>query len=86
MLPQFLDVHSLESCALRFAVIRSRIERVAMLLLVVGLCAMVVHKYGGVAMILGAGFISAIVSLPIALYKGVLVPLLRGVQCPTCHE
>jgi len=26
------------------------------------------------------------IQLPVAFYKGVLIPLIRGVQCPTCRE
>jgi hypothetical protein len=71
---------------LRFAVIRDWIQRLVVPFLVVSLCALAARKYGGMALILVAGFVSAVIGLPIALYKGILVPLLRGVQCPTCRE
>jgi hypothetical protein len=71
---------------LRFAVILSTIHRVAIPWLVIGLCILVVYKYGVLALVLGCGFVAAAIGLPNAFYKGILVPLLRGVQCPGCHE
>jgi hypothetical protein len=39
-----------------------------------------------IVLILVAGFVSALIQLPMAFYRGILVPILRGTQCPTCGE
>jgi hypothetical protein len=71
---------------LRFAATLASILRFAIPWLVVGLFLLAVHRYGVVALVLGLAFVTAAIGLPIAFYKGILVPFLRGVQCPICHE
>jgi hypothetical protein len=72
--------------AVRFGVVRAWIQRLIPPFLLVSLCALVVHMYGGLALILGAGFVTALITLPGVFYRGLLVPVLHGVQCPTCRE
>lgn len=54
--------------------------------LVLALCIMVARTYGTTVLILGAGFLSAMIVLRVGFYRGVVEPLFRGVQCPTCRE
>jgi hypothetical protein len=53
-------------------------------LIFVVVCGVVVWKFGALVLVLGGGFLAALIQLPVALYKGVLTPVVRGVQCPTC--
>jgi len=75
-----------ETSSSRFATILTWIQRFALPWLLIALWCIGAYKYGFMATILVGGFLSALITLPIALYKGVLVPLLRGVQCPYCGE
>ena len=49
--------------------------------LVVFIC--VAWRWGGAAIML-AGSVAALIQLPTFFYRGVVVPLLWGVQCPAC--
>jgi len=44
----------------------------------------VAWRWGGTAAIMLAGCVAALIQLPTLFYRGVVVPLLWGVQCPSC--
>lgn len=46
----------------------------------------VVARTGVVGFVLAAGFVSALIYLPLTLWRGVISPLIRGIACPTCRE
>ncbi len=75
-----------ETSTSQFVMFLSWARRFAIPFFVIALWLVVGYRYGFLIVILVGGFISAMISLPIAFYKGVLSPLLRGVQCPTCRE
>jgi hypothetical protein len=54
--------------------------------MIIALCCGVIARFGFVAFVLGAGFLTASIQMPISFYKGVLIPLIRGIQCPSCGE
>jgi hypothetical protein len=61
-------------------------SRVLVPVLFLAFCIIVACKYGTTVLILAGGFLWATIVLPVGFYRGVVEPLFRGVQCPTCRE
>jgi hypothetical protein len=79
----------LESPKSQVASSLSGILRLLILLTFIGAYGFVALKFfmeGPTLFVFVVGSVSGMIVLPIAFYKGVLVPLVRGVQCPTCRE
>ena len=70
----------------RLSTVLSRTSRVLVPVLFLAFCIIVACKYGMTVLVLGGGFITALIVLPVGFYRGVVEPLFRGVQCPTCRE
>jgi hypothetical protein len=62
------------------------IQRLFLFLLVVGLCCLLSFEFGRFVLFFIGSFIAASFMLSISLYKGILLPTFRGVQCPSCQE
>jgi hypothetical protein len=77
---------SSEPLVSRSAINRQGLRLLAFPLLLITLWLILGSRYGFLIVVLVGGFISAMITLPIAFYKGILEPLLRGVQCPCCRE
>ena len=56
------------------------------LLVFLGTCVLIHRQFGWLGLVLIAVLISATIQLPLSLWKGVIVPLVWGVRCPTCRE
>jgi hypothetical protein len=70
----------------RISAVLSWTRRVLIPVLLLALCLMVARTYGTAVLVFGGGFLAAMIVLPVGFYRGVLEPLFRGVQCPTCRE
>jgi hypothetical protein len=57
-----------------------------LLFLMIGLCYLISFEFGRIVLFFVGSFVAAVFVLSRALYKGVLLPLFRGVQCPSCQE
>jgi hypothetical protein len=57
-----------------------------LLLLMIGLCCLISFEFGRLVLFFVGSFLAAAFVLSRALYKGVLLPLFRGLQCPSCQE
>ena len=79
-------MESSELAVSRVRLILSWIHEHLVPLLLIGLCCLIGFKFGRFALFFVCAVAALMIGLPIALYKGVLEPLLWGVQCPTCRE
>jgi len=70
----------------RVRLILSWIHQHLVPLLLVVVCCLIGFKFGRLGLFVVIVLFAGMVGLPIALYKGVLEPLLCGVQCPSCRE
>lgn len=49
-------------------------------------CALAIHRLGIVPFVLVAGFVSALIQLPLLAWRAGIAPLVWGIRCPTCRD
>ena len=63
----------------------SRIGAVAMFTAILAVWGLLAWRFGLLVAFLAMCFLASCIQLPLYFYKGIVIPLIRGTQCPACH-